>query len=239
MPSSRNIERLQRCFGYVRPTWVVCPQGVDDLLKNVTLTRTQVRHALDTPNDAMVIVTVGELDENKNAQQVIEAIAAVRNSHVYAWIIGDGPLREELSNAARKLHVEHRVRLLGYQPMVGNYLAAADVFVSCSRFDTFPNVVLEAMVCRLPVVGPKHDWNRGFSAIDEMCEPGVSALLFDPSDLGELVDCITVLSEDAERRMLMGATARRSTLSRFNWCKHAKALLAIATGCATAQDVAS
>ena len=67
-------------------------------------------------------------------------------------IVGEGPLRDRLEETAHAFHLDGRVRFLGHRDDVPRLMAAADVVVLPSAYEGLPNVVLEAMRFRKPVV---------------------------------------------------------------------------------------
>ena len=67
-------------------------------------------------------------------------------------ILGEGPLRACLERLAHTRGVADRVRFAGFQENPYACFARADAFVLSSRFEGFPNVVLEALACSTPVI---------------------------------------------------------------------------------------
>ena len=67
-------------------------------------------------------------------------------------IAGDGPLRSRLEETARLYDLEGKVRFLGHREDVPRLMAAADLVVLPSAYEGLPNLVLEAMRFRKPVV---------------------------------------------------------------------------------------
>ena len=100
--------------------------------------------------DCFNLITIGRLDKGKNHQMLIDAVANV--SGVRLYIIGKGPLREELEAQIKNLNLQNKVFLLGYQANPFQYLKSADLFVFGSNHEGFPNVILEAMACDLPIL---------------------------------------------------------------------------------------
>jgi len=95
------------------------------------------------------LITVGRLDDGKNHQLLINAIKDI-DANLY--IIGDGVLRKNLSNQIKELGLEERVFLLGKQKNPYKYISKADAFVFASNREGFPNVLIEALSCELPVI---------------------------------------------------------------------------------------
>ncbi len=108
------------------------------------------RSELFTPQGAPLIFALGRLHKNKAFDVLLAALARVPN--VYLWLAGDGPLRRELEEEARRLGVKPRVRFLGWRDDVAALFAAADLFVCPSRFEPLGNVVVEAWAQEKPVI---------------------------------------------------------------------------------------
>jgi glycosyltransferase involved in cell wall biosynthesis len=98
------------------------------------------------------LVAAGRLTTQKGFDLLIDALAACDEPLLQLTILGDGPLRRELLDQVARLGLAERVRLLGFQMNPYPFLAAADAFVLSSRFEGFPNIVLEALACGTPVV---------------------------------------------------------------------------------------
>ena len=96
------------------------------------------------------IVTIGRMDVGKNHQLLLKAI--VKNSSARLYILGSGVLEEMLKNLAHELKVSDRVFFLGFDSNPFQYLKGADLFAFGSNHEGFPNVLLEAMCCSLPIV---------------------------------------------------------------------------------------
>lgn len=110
------------------------------------------RRDLGVPQNSTLLLSVGELNENKNHEIVIRAIAEIDNDNIYYVIAGRGNRHDYLLNLISELGLESRVKLLGYRTDVLEVYKAADVFIHPSFREGLPVSVMEAMVCGLPVI---------------------------------------------------------------------------------------
>ena len=94
-------------------------------------------------------VTVGRLDRGKNHKLLIEA---VKDFNADLWIIGDGELKEGLQKYINELNLNDKVYLLGKKENPFSFLSKADCFVFSSNYEGFPNVLVEALACGLPII---------------------------------------------------------------------------------------
>lgn len=97
-----------------------------------------------------VFVSVGRMVPQKGFDDLIRAFALQGKGSLV--ILGEGPLRTDLSELAEALGVHGRVRLPGFLPAPEQILQAADVYVSASHWEGYPLVLIEAFAAGLPVV---------------------------------------------------------------------------------------
>lgn len=98
------------------------------------------------------MVAAGRLVPSKGIDLLLGALAKCENLDFRLTVLGEGPLRQELSDRAADLGIADRVWLAGYQGNPYPFYARADAFVLSSRYEGFPNVVLEALACGTPVI---------------------------------------------------------------------------------------
>ncbi|MCB9855073.1 MAG: glycosyltransferase [Phycisphaerales bacterium] len=157
-------------------------------------------------NDAPMIVWAGRMDPVKNLDTLVEAIRLLRSTRdVQAVFVGDGPDRGRIQTLVETLGLAPNVHFVGWSDNVAGWLKSADVLVFPSRTEGCPNVVLEAMAARCPIVASriaaheailaKHDmalrcrWNSA----DEFAS-GVRSVL-DECDLSRRVETARVSVE--------------------------------------------
>lgn len=116
--------------------------------------RSVIRQELKIFGDKKVFLAVGRLCAAKDYPNLLMAYAQLSKSSVNheLWIIGGGDCESELRNLAISLEVNERVRFLGVQNNISEWMSSADIFVLSSAWEGFGLVVAEAMACERVVV---------------------------------------------------------------------------------------
>lgn len=101
-----------------------------------------------------VVITMGRLKEQKGHLYLLSAFALVKKEVPEAKlvILGEGPLRAALERQATTLGIAEDVHFLNWQENPFPFLKKSRVFVLSSLWEGLPDVLLEAMVCGLPIV---------------------------------------------------------------------------------------
>lgn len=146
------------------------------------------------------IVAVGRMVEAKAYDLLIKAFCRLLKHRPDArlFIIGDGPLRKELIELCSRLGLEERVTLLGFLENPYPYIKHADLYVLSSRWEGFPNTLLEALVCGVKVVAT--DCESGPKEILGAESYGLLARVDDENSLCEkMLQCINMPSKTGTR----------------------------------------
>ena len=118
---------------------------------DVKRTSAEVREELGLAPNEKLLVTAARLAPQKALHVMLAALAELPDNVVLA-IVGEGPLESELRATAAELGVAERVRWMGFRSDVGDFMAAADVFVLSSVWEAVALVVQEAVLLGVPVV---------------------------------------------------------------------------------------
>ena len=147
-----------------------------------------------------VLVAVSRLVEQKGIDVAVDALALVRERHPAAHLVvlGEGPLRSELTELAARRGVADAVSLPGRVGDVAWWLRRANVVVHPARWEGFGLALLEAMLCERPIVATK------VSSIPEIVVDPETGLLVAPDDPGALAEAVTTLLDDPARAAEMG-----------------------------------
>jgi glycosyltransferase involved in cell wall biosynthesis len=100
------------------------------------------------------IIAVGRLDNQKGFDLLIDSFSnlAIKHPNWNLMIVGEGSLRSALEKQIQGLKLKSRVFLIGRVGNVGEWYESADIYAMSSRFEGFPNTLVEAMAYGLPAV---------------------------------------------------------------------------------------
>ncbi len=107
---------------------------------------------LEYTNDQLLrCISVGRLDEGKNFHLQINVLSQLRQHNIRLDILGNGPLKKTLTDYIHELHLHDRIYLQGRQQPFP-WLLSASIFLFSSLREGFPNVLLEALACKLAII---------------------------------------------------------------------------------------
>jgi len=182
-----------------------------------------------------LVLAAGRLIHKKGFDVLVAACRLLRNRGLTfrCRIVGDGPLRNTLARAIRDASLDDVVEVQGWLPpdRLAVMMARAAAFVAPSRIsasgdrDGIPNVVLEAMAARRPVVG------TDVSGIPEAVTNGVTGLLVPAGDAAALADALQriLAAPDASREM--GEAGRRRVVESFDLASNSRRLAELFAAC--------
>lgn len=187
--NNEDYERAQKKMK-AKKTVYVPGVGIDlSSFGKASVNKEDKRKELGIPENSKVLLSVGELNDNKNHESVINAID---KSDVYYIIAGDGVKRQYLQGLIDGKGISDRVKLLGFRGDVAELYAAADIFVFPSFREGLSVSLMEAMVSGLPCV--VSDIRGNVDLIDEK-----GGATFDPADIECLRNALkTVLADGKE-----------------------------------------
>lgn len=99
-----------------------------------------------------IFVAVGRLSRAKGFDVLIDAFAILKQSDLHLIIVGAGNLAQKLQNHVSSHGLDEHISFVGFQDNPYKWMANAHAFVFSSRYEGFPNVALEALACRVPVI---------------------------------------------------------------------------------------
>ena len=198
----------------------VIPNGVDtaqfSLSARLAL-RAKARLRRNFQESDFVLLLVGNDWRAKGLETILRAMSALRDLPIYVIAAGDDS-PDSFRETAKSLGVLEHCRFEPPREDVLDFYAAADLYASPSREDSFGLPVAEAMACGLPAI------TSVFAGVSFLLHDGVDSLiLHDPHDAKTLATMIRTLYQKAEWRSRMGQAATKASLE-WTWDHNAAAV---------------
>ena len=179
--------------------------GIDsrEMEKKTLKDRKQFRASLGVEEGDFCILSVGELDANKNHETVLRALKEMDRKGIRYLICGKGELEQELQGKIREYGLESTVKMLGYRNDVQMVYEAADAFIFPSHREGLSVALMEAMAKGLPVVASRIRGNV------DLIADGEGGLLVNSHSASEFAGAILRLYEDPGLCRTMGENNRK------------------------------
>lgn len=163
-----------------------------------------LKKELNFKEGSVVVLSIGELNKNKNHEIVIKAISKLNNPDIHYLIAGKGNLENYLLELAKDLDVKNQLHLLGFRKDIRNLLKYSDIFVFPSFREGLSVSVMEAMAMGKPVLVSKI---RGNS---DLIVDGKGGYLFNPQDADNLANLISIMVENPHLNADFGSFNREN-----------------------------
>lgn len=130
--------------------------GVDvSNIRKLLISKAEKRNEFGIPEDALVMISIGENIPRKNHETAIRAFAKLNNQNVYYIVVGDGALHQYLIDLSKELGVKDRVLFPGYREDANELLKMSDIYVFPSLQEGLSVALMQAMAAKLPVIASK------------------------------------------------------------------------------------
>ena len=170
------------------------------------------RAQLALPPERPLLLSIGRMTGQKRPLDYLDVLQEVRRTVPDCggvWV-GDGELRDAFEEKAASLGLLPHLRITGWIPDVRPYIAASDVVLSTSGFESFGYSLAEALAMERPCVG-----SRVPGTVDVLGEFGEDAF-FEVGDTAAAAARIAALLESPERAATMGRAGRAMVMRRFS-----------------------
>lgn len=208
--NSHMVKReIQHYFPLPDAKFTIIYNGVDTQSFSPQLNqqhRSTLRQQYGIEEQTTVYLYVGSGFERKGLATVLTAFAQqtqLNQQPSFLIVVGHDRRLKHYQQQAKDLNIATQVLFVGGQKDVRPFYGAADVFLLPTLYDPFPNAVLEAMACGLPVITSTK------SGIAELITPHENGYVFDALDHHAIANCMTQL-HDPTLRQHIGAAARKT-----------------------------
>ena len=200
--------RLTEVLSVSKDNVVSLHNGIN--LRKSTEETEETRKRLGISNFNGVLFGVVALMERRKGHQILlDALNIIADndpndlSQMLVLLEGDGPTRKQLEEFVNKHQLKERVKFVGAENNVVNFMRALDVVVLPSiDQEDFPNVVLEAMSLGKPVIASR------LAGTPEQIVPNLTGLLVEPGDSAALANALLRMANDKELCQRLGANGR-------------------------------
>lgn len=166
------------------------PQNITTIYNPCSDVELQSEQWSSLPHPRPYILVMGRLVEQKNP---LRALALYRDGRFYEHYdlvyIGRGPLEKRLKNEIAKSKLVNYVFLPGFQRNTRQWISNASLLLSCSKYEGFSLNLVEALLCKTPVVSSDCPYGPREILTDEL-----AAYLIDPENDSDPAESISVIS---------------------------------------------
>lgn len=156
----------------------------------------ELRASLGLKPSDFVLLSVGELNSNKNHLTVIKALETLKDDRLKYVIVGEGRNRELLESYITGSELAQQVHLIGYRKDVAQLCDMADVFCFPSRREGFGLAAVEGMAMGLPLL------TSNIRGVTEYSKAGLTGFLYNPMDVKGFSEGIRLLMDDSCRERM-------------------------------------
>lgn len=155
--------------------------GIDtSLIKGKKSKREEIINEIGAKEDSILLISIGELNKNKNNEVVIKALGKLKDSKIHYILCGIGDKKDELYSLAKEYAIDKNIHFFGYRTDIPQLLKSSDIFVMPSYREGLSRSLMEAMSAGLPCVVSNIRGNV------DLIEDGVGGFLHNPNDVDAL-----------------------------------------------------
>lgn len=194
--------------------------------------REELREKYGISDGEQAISLIGSINERKGQREMASAFPLILDRYPNAKLIfcgerfaKNGSYEQEVLGILKGHKVEAKVLFLGFREDVSEVYAITDVIVVPSRYEAFGRVIVEAMLCGIPVVATK------VAGIPEIIDDQRSGILIPSREPRILANAVLSLFEDPGKMRRIGGEGRRSAQQRFSVEQMIHGIEGVLTGC--------
>jgi N-acetylgalactosamine-N,N'-diacetylbacillosaminyl-diphospho-undecaprenol 4-alpha-N-acetylgalactosaminyltransferase len=139
---------MQQLFNFKNRQIIINnPYDIDDIIKQSNIKN--IDFVFDSGKK--YLISIGRLIKLKRNKDLIIVLVKLSNEYEVIFL-GDGEEKQNLINLSKELNIENRVHILGNVKNPFNYLKNSYISILTSENEGFPNVVIESMICKVPMI---------------------------------------------------------------------------------------
>lgn len=198
-------EETKREFKLERPI-----QTIYNFLNDARFPPSSPKRCTLAEEDEKIVMHVSNFRPVKRVTDVVRVFKRILDTvNARLVMVGDGPERMSAVGVARQLGIADRLKWLGTYQDIETILPCADLVFQPSEHESFGMVPLEAMACKVPVVG------TASGGICEVVEDGVTGYLCEVGDIDTMSRRCVELLTDGEKSKSFGESGRKRAIEKF------------------------
>lgn len=197
--NKEDYNRAKKKF-HARKVVYIPGVGIDTKsVQSCVVDKKRKRYELGVPEDAFLLLSVGELHERKNQQVVIESLHKINVADIYYLIVGTGELYGKYESIIQNYGLENNIKLLGFRNDVIELCKISDAFIHPSIREGLGIAPLEAMACGIPLI------SSYVNGIKDYTQNGVSGVCVkNPLSIDEVGEAILEIYRNKDLREKCG-----------------------------------
>ena len=220
---SGDLVEVCRKYGVPSSRCVLLENGIEHDLFQRQRTPAVARKELGFHPDRLLIGAAGRLSPEKGFDLLIRAVDRLLKDglEVQLKIVGEGVEFDSLQKLVQELHQEDRIELLGYRSDLKQLYEAFDIYALSSFREGLPNVLLEAMAMRVPVVA------TAVNGVPRLVQHQENGLLIPPGSVESLYEALKQLIENPQLRNRYAFAGRETIEKRYSFAGRMRRLGAL------------
>lgn len=191
---------------YVKRVEYIHGIGINTARLTVSGNMKDIRKEMGLSSSDFILLSVGELNDNKNQRTIIDAVSKVCDNEIHYLICGKGSNLDKLRRQVESLGLGNNVHFLGYRKDVVDICSQSDLYVMPSFREGLPVSSLEAMYCGLPLV------TSNIRGLVDIMENGKSGYMCAPSDVAGFARYIKIMKDNPVARRQMGQNNKQTVV---------------------------
>lgn len=193
------------CDTYTCKAFYVHGMGVDTKkFADTYISKSELKNRFGIPEHAKVLLSVSEINRNKNLETTLKAFADIKDENLYYLICGSGDLADYCHQLAEELGISDRVVFAGYRYDIFEVVHIADVFLFPSLREGLGVAPIEAMSAGVPIIA------SDIRGVREYAENMQNSILLKSTDISGFTEAIKLLINDEIFRLRLGENAALS-----------------------------
>ena len=157
------------------------------------------------------IIWIGRFSSEKSFLTLIKAINKIKNFNLHVNALGNGENMNKFRRVVQVLGLQKKIFFKGNVRNVEKFLLKSDLFINTSVYEGFPNSVIQAINCGIPVIA-----SRSYGGINEILSNGKFGTLFETGNEDDLANKISDFRKN-NKNFLKKARLAHSSLNKYKF----------------------